>query len=69
MPNEIDIEKCLNLTAQLVLAAITSGKFSAETGQATAKYFDEVFAQVCDCADLTSEEFIREYSSRKISQQ
>lgn len=63
--HEVSVEKCLNLTAELVLAAINSGKFEAEDGQATAEYFDKVYAQVCKCAKLTSEEFIREYSLGK----
>ena len=65
MPQEVSIEKCLDLTAELVLAAINSGKFTAAEGQATADYFDKVYAQICKCAELTSEEFIREYSLGK----
>ena len=63
---EVSIEKCLDLTANLLIASIQSGQLKLSDGQALAQCFDEVFAQVCDCANLTSPQFIGKYGKRKL---
>lgn len=64
---DTSIEKALEITTSLVLTSIQSGKFEAKDGQAVAKFFDEVFAQVCECTGLSSEEFIKKYEQDKLA--
>ena len=65
---EISIEKCLDLTTTLLTAALQSGKLEVSDGQALATFFDEVYAQVCDCVKLTSPAFIKQYTRRRTEQ-
>ena len=64
---EVSIEKCLDLTANLLIASLQSGQLKVFDGQALAKCFDEVFGQVCDCAQLTSQAFIEKFSKQKLA--
>ena len=65
---EISIEKCLDLTTALLTAALQSGNLEVHDGQTLATFFDEVYAQVCDCAKLTSPAFIEQYTRRRTEQ-
>ena len=64
MTSEDKVMKCLDLTASLVVASIQSGKFDAKDGQSVTEFFDKVFGKVADCMNLTSQEFIDNYSKR-----
>ncbi len=65
MNDDVKIEKCIDVTASLVLAAISSGKFEAKDGEAVAEYFDKVYGEVCECMRLTSPDFIDRYGRNK----
>ena len=66
MSMDVKIEKSLEIATSIVLASIQSGKFDAKDGQVVAKFFDEIFAQVCECAGLSSEEFVKKYEQAKL---
>ena len=66
MISNVSVEKCLEITTSIVLASIQSGKFDAKDGQSVARFFDAIYASVCDCAELTAPEFVEKYESRKL---
>ena len=60
-----EVLKYLDLTTNIVIACIQSGKFEAKDGEAAAAFFDKVYGQVCDCANLTSPAFIKNYTKQR----
>ncbi len=62
--NDAEVFKCLDLTSSLVLASIQSGKFEAKDGKSVATFFDQVFGQIAECANLTSCEFVEKWNAR-----
>ena len=64
MAYENEVTKCLDVTASLVVAAIESGKFDAKDGQSVADFFGVVYAQVSECLNLTSDEFVKRWNAR-----
>lgn len=51
-----EVSKCLDLTTQIVIASIQSGKLDASDGATVAQFFDVVYGQICECAGFTSSE-------------
>ena len=66
MANDVEVMKCLDLTTSLVLASIQSGKFEAKDGKSVAEFFEQVYGQVAECANLTSPAFVEKWNARRM---
>ena len=52
MTNDFDRNKCLELTANMVMEAIRGGTLQNANGQTVADFFLRVYQSVIDCAAL-----------------
>ena len=65
MAEKDEVMKCLDVTTSLVLTSIQSGKFDAKDGQSVADFFGKIYGEVCDCANLTTPDFVEKWNARR----
>ncbi len=64
--DKADNMRCLELTANLVSAAIQSGKLESVDGQTVADFFSTVHARIYECYQMDSSELIAVLSKNNL---